>query len=185
MSCSSYKQHHKYYKYFCHCLKSQCYTSQPKAIFHLTRIVAFGFSSRNIWESSEKKTHFIPWINSLCLTNYKLKQTLNISNKESATQKSQTFLLLLPHSLKGHFCAPPSNDYLVMITEVCGLKSNMISKLIKHRKKRDPDQSPRKLTACLIQALSAWNSLSQACLVMLSFWDTASIKKGLKNWIKI
>ena len=31
----------------------------------------------------------------------------------------------------------------------------MIPKLIKHRKKREPNQSDRKLTACLIQALSA------------------------------
>ena len=48
----------------------------------------------------------------------------------------------------------PPFDNLVMITEVCGLKTNMISKLIKHRKKREPDQSTRELTACLIQSLS-------------------------------
>ena len=62
---------------------------------------------------------------------------------------------------------------------VCGLKSNimMVPKLIKHRKKREPDQSTRKLTACLIQALRARNSLSQACLVLLSFWDTVSFHK--------
>ena len=84
--------------------------------------------------------------------------------------KKQRLSFLSPHSLKGHFCAPiwqSCHDYWV-----CGLKSNMTSKLIKHRKKREPDKSDRKLTACLIQALSAWNSLSQACLVMLSFWDT-------------
>ena len=57
----------------------------------------------------------------------------------------------------------------------------MVPKQIKHRKKREPDQLTRKLTACLIQALRAQNSLSQACLVMLSFWDTVSIKKGLKK----
>ena len=75
---------------------------------------------------------------------------------------------LSPHSLKGHFCAPiwlSCHDNCV-----CGLKSNMISKLIKHRKQREPDQSTRKLTACLIQALSTWNSLSQACLVMFFFF---------------
>ena len=81
-----------------------------------------------------------------------------------------------PPTLTGHFCAPPwlsccDNNW------VCGLKSNMVSKLIKHRKKREPCQSTRKLTACLIQALRAQNSLSQACLVMLSFWDTNSIHK--------
>ena len=60
---------------------------------------------------------------------------------------------------------------------VCGLKSNMVSKLIKHRKKREPGQSTKKLTACLLQALRAQNSLSQACLEILSFWDTDSIHK--------
>ena len=81
-----------------------------------------------------------------------------------------------PPTLTGHFCAPPwlsccDNNW------VCGLKSNMVSKLIKHRKKREPGQSTRKLTACLLQALRAQNSLSQACLVILSFWDTDRIHK--------
>ena len=49
----------------------------------------------------------------------------------------------------------PPFDYLVTITEVCGLKFNMISKLINHRRKRKPDQSNRKLTAGPINALSA------------------------------
>ena len=89
-----------------------------------------------------------------------------------------------PPTLTGHFCAPPwlsccDNNW------VCGLKSNMVSKLIKHRKKREPCQSTRKLTACLIQALRAWNSLSQACLVMLSFWDTNSIHKEGPEKIEI
>ena len=89
-----------------------------------------------------------------------------------------------PPTLTGHFCAPPwlsccDNN------RVCGLKSNMVSKLIKHRKKREPCQSTRKLTACLIQALRAWNSLSQACLVMLSFWDTNSIHKEGPEKIEI
>ena len=53
----------------------------------------------------------------------------------------------------------------------------MVSKLIKHRKKREPGQSTRKLTACLLQALRAQNSLSQACLVILSFWDIDRIHK--------
>ena len=89
-----------------------------------------------------------------------------------------------PPTLTGHFCAPPwlsccDNNW------VCGLKSNMVSKLIKHRKKREPCQSTRKLTASLIQALRAWNSLSQACLVMLSFWDTNSIHKEGPEKIEI
>ena len=65
-----------------------------------------------------------------------------------------------------------------MITEVCGLKSNMISKLIKHRKKRDPDQSPRKLTAgfkCLKLLITGMLGY----VVVLG--HTASIKKGLKK----
>ena len=108
----------------------------------------------------------------LCLTKFELKQTLNTEKygKECVAWESQDFLFYHPTLWKDTFVPP--FDYLVMITEVCGLKSNMISKLIKHRKKREPGQSTRKLTACLIQSLSAWNSLSQACLVMLSFWDT-------------
>ena len=74
-------------------------------------------------------------------------------------------------------CPPPPWLSCCDNNWVCGLKSNMVSKLIKHRKKREPGQSTRKLTACLLQALRARNSLSPACLVMLSFWDTDSIHK--------
>ena len=113
-----------------------------------------------------------PVINCLCLTKFELKQTLNTEKygKECVALESQDFLFLSPRSLKGHFCAPiwlSCHDNWSL-----WFKPNMINKLIKHRKKREPYQSTRKLTACLIQALSAWNSLSQACLVMLSFRDT-------------
>ena len=103
-------------------------------------------------------------------TKFKLKQTLEKYGKECIAWKSQSFLLLSAHSLKGHFCVPIwLPDHII---KVCCLKSNMIFKLIKHKKKQEPDQSDRKLTACLIQALSAQTSSSQACLVMLSFWDS-------------
>ena len=75
-----------------------------------------------------------------------------------------------PSSLRGHFCAPLRlscyDDNLV-----CGFKSNMVSKLIKHRKKRAPDHLTRKLTACLTGMFGN--------VVFLGY--TACIKKGLKN----
>ena len=53
----------------------------------------------------------------------------------------------------------------------------MVPKLIRHRKKREPDQSTRKLTACLIQALRARNSLSQAIVWYCCLSGTHSFHK--------
>ena len=53
-----------------------------------------------------------------------------------------------PSSLRGHFCAPLQLSCYDN-NLVCGFKSNMVSKLIKHRKKRAPDHLTRKSTACL------------------------------------
>ena len=55
-------------------------------------------------------------------TKFKLKQTLEKYGKECIAWKSQSFLLLSPHSLKGHFCAPIwLTDHII---KVCCLKSN-------------------------------------------------------------
>ena len=59
----------------------------------------------------------------------------------------------------------------------------MINKLIKHRKKREPYQSTRKLTACLIHSgFKCWKLLITGMLGNAVFQGhTASIKKGLKK----
>ena len=131
--------------------------------------VLFGLSSRNIEESWEKKTHCIPWSHSFKLLMFNKVWTETNSGQvwqRICCMKKQRLSFLSPHSLKGHFCAPiwlSCHDNWSL-----WFKPNIINKLIKHRKKREPYQSTRKLTTCLIQALSAWNSLLQVWLVMLS-----------------
>ena len=65
-------------------------------------------------------------------------------------EKAKAFFFYHPTPWKDTFVPP--FDYVVMITEVCGLIYNLISKLINRKKNREPNQSPRKLTTCPIQA---------------------------------
>ena len=56
--------------------------------------------------------------------------------KNELHEKTKTFFSYHPSPWKDTFVPPI--DYLIVIIEVYGLKSNMISELIKHRKKREP-----------------------------------------------
>ena len=101
-----------------------------KAIFYLTLIVPFGFSSRNIKESWEK-THCIPWSQPFKLVMFNKVWTETNSEywkvwQRMCCMRKPRLSFLAPLSLTGHFCAYlPPFDYLVMIIEVCGLKSNI------------------------------------------------------------
>ena len=70
-----------------------------------------------------------------------------------------------------------------MITEVCGLKSNMISKLVNHKKNREPYQSPRKLTSFPYRLVNKCLKLLITGMLnnVIFLGHTAPIKKGLKK----
>ena len=72
-----------------------------------------------------------------------------------------------------------------MITEVCGLKSNMISKLVNHKKNREPYQSPRKLTSFPYRLVNKCLKLLITGMLnnVIFLGHTAPIKKGLKKKI--
>ena len=91
--------------------------------------------------------------------------------KNELHEKTKTFFSYHPSPWKDTFVPP--FDYLIVTIEVYGLKSNMISKLIINTERKESLKSVSQKTYCLSYTdLSAWNSPSQACLVMLSFWDT-------------
>ena len=124
--------------------------------FFFTILVPFGCQFKECLRVLGKENSLCalkPVFNCLCLKKFELKQTLDKYDKKCVAWKGQDFLFYHPTAWKDTFVPP--FDYLVTIIEVCGLKFNTISKLINHRRKRKPDQSNRKLTACPINALSA------------------------------
>ena len=87
---------------------------------------------------------------------------------------------LSPHSLKGHISAPiwlSCHD-----NWVCSLKSNMISKLIKHRKKKRTWSVYQK-TYCLSHTVFKCLKLLITGMLgnVVFLGHTAAIKKGLKK----